>query len=277
MRDDMSVAMDFLKQKGVKNEPERLWVTKLTLRCISSVLSCAIIGTGASTHNVEIALMMPPAFIILWNVAEGITLIVRRRAYEGIHPGACVALDLLLSLGNLVCVGMTGPEISNPNIYSSRNWHDPVDYSSQRLIIGGVAVSIIVTLIQISLFVIACVETHRRRKAERNVPIALATFDSGQQQGTFINPNQQPFNPNQPPGAFNPNQQQQTQTQTDDPPPPYQLLPSTDANTPNTVPPILHRAASDSTIPPGDFGALARNGGTDAASVAGEFDATETS
>lgn len=60
MRDDMSVAMDSsLKQKGVKNEPKRLWVTKLSLRCISSALCCGVIGTGAGTFNVELMLMMP--------------------------------------------------------------------------------------------------------------------------------------------------------------------------------------------------------------------------
>ncbi|OBT43634.1 hypothetical protein VE00_05194 [Pseudogymnoascus sp. WSF 3629] len=198
-----------LKQKGVKNEPKRLWVTKLSLRCISSALCCGVIGTGAGTFNVELMLMMPAALIILWNVAEGITLIVRRRAYKGIHPGACVALDLCLSLANAACVGMTAPEISNPNIYSATSSYssfNSFDYSyqlhtSQTLIIGGVAVSIILTLVQISVFIIACVETHRRRKADKADKANKANMS-----GTFMNPNQQPFNPNQQqPGAFNPN------------------------------------------------------------------------
>ncbi|OBT60622.1 hypothetical protein VE03_10867 [Pseudogymnoascus sp. 23342-1-I1] len=99
----MSVAMDHLKQKGVKNEPKRLWITKLSLRYISSALCCAVIGTDARAFNVELMLMMPAALIILWNLAEGTTLIVRRRAYKGMHPGACVALDLCLSLANAPC------------------------------------------------------------------------------------------------------------------------------------------------------------------------------
>ncbi|OBT86262.1 hypothetical protein VE02_05866 [Pseudogymnoascus sp. 03VT05] len=235
-----SVAMDSLKQKGMKNEPKRLRVTKLSLRCISSAFCCAVIGTGAGTFNVELMLMLP-------NVAERITLIVRRRANKGIHPGACVALDLCLSLANADCVGMTAPEISNPNIYSTTSSYtssyDSFNYSyqlhtSQTLIIGGVAASIILTydpppppnettcayqsvptnpfitkLIQISLLIIACVETHRRRKTDKanrankaSVQVAPNLFNQNQQEGTFINPNQQPFNPNQQqPGAFNPN------------------------------------------------------------------------
>ncbi|KFY05428.1 hypothetical protein V491_09138, partial [Pseudogymnoascus sp. VKM F-3775] len=190
-------AMDpSLKQPGVRNELKRLWVTKLSLRCISSTVCLIAIGFSAATHFIEIILLAPASIILVWNTTEGIALIVRRRVYKGILPGVCVGVDLLLWLALGVCAAITGPTVGLPYHYYTGSYYYSYDYysfSTYRII--AVALSILATLLQISLFIIACVETHRRRKGV--VPFASPPFNSNQQSG--------PFNPNQPHYAFHPN------------------------------------------------------------------------
>lgn len=60
--------------------------------------------------------------MLLWDAAEIITLVARRRpAYKGIHPGACVGVDLILWLGLTVGVGLTAPGLGyyTPELFTA--------------------------------------------------------------------------------------------------------------------------------------------------------------
>lgn len=94
-----------------------MWATKLTFRIIQFVLAIALIGCGGSmlTSGVWEAwaiLVVGPQAVVsaIWSLAEGICILARD-GRRGIHPGANVALDLLLWLGFVagsVVLGITG-------------------------------------------------------------------------------------------------------------------------------------------------------------------------
>lgn len=53
-----------------------------------------------------------------WNIAEGITLVVRRHAgYNGINPGACVGVDVILWLGLMTAVCFLAPGFGQRSAY----------------------------------------------------------------------------------------------------------------------------------------------------------------
>ncbi|KFZ17301.1 hypothetical protein V501_01831 [Pseudogymnoascus sp. VKM F-4519 (FW-2642)] len=207
----VAVAMDssVVKLPVVDKEVKRLWITKLSLRCIAAVLSLVVVGCCAGTYFGNPVLLGPAAAALVWSIAEGITLFVRRRTYKGIHPGACVGVDLILWLVLGTMAGLQAFVLFDGNVISG-----PLD---SLYTIAGVC-GLVVTALLIALFIIACIETHRRRKG--GVPDAAVPYYPDQQQGAFnqhqpvLNPNQQPgafnpntpFNPNQQPGAFNPHQ-----------------------------------------------------------------------
>jgi len=85
--------------------PRGMWVSKLALRIAQFILAVAIVGcVGSIAATVSLAIL--PLVVILsptipaaiWDVSEGICIIVRR-GHRGLHPGANVALDLLIWLG----------------------------------------------------------------------------------------------------------------------------------------------------------------------------------
>ncbi|KAG7286270.1 hypothetical protein NEMBOFW57_008578 [Staphylotrichum longicolle] len=87
--------------------PPGTWKTKLALRLASLVFLVIIAGIGgslAATPRVEVlsimVLALVPALAItfIWDVAEAIC-ILKRGGNRGIHPGAIVAIDLLVWLG----------------------------------------------------------------------------------------------------------------------------------------------------------------------------------
>jgi hypothetical protein len=100
--------------------PTGIWATKLTLRAISMVFCIVIIGIGASVHSDLNAvdyffdsftddhnyfypgplLFLGPSATVafVWSLAEAICICVRG-GHRGIHPGACVGVDLILWLG----------------------------------------------------------------------------------------------------------------------------------------------------------------------------------
>lgn len=108
--------MDSSQRPGVDKEVKRLWVTKISLRCFAAVFCLIVIGCCFGSHYVDFLPLGPVSHYrpiwacslsnhftqagaaVLWNIAEAITLIVRRRLYKGIHPGACVGVDLVLWL-----------------------------------------------------------------------------------------------------------------------------------------------------------------------------------
>ncbi|KAK4148484.1 hypothetical protein C8A00DRAFT_19694 [Chaetomidium leptoderma] len=85
--------------------PVGMWASKLALRIIQFALAVAVIGCVGSIVSTGIwslptlIVIMPQAVVsAIWSLSEGICVIVRG-GRRGIHPGANVALDLLLWLG----------------------------------------------------------------------------------------------------------------------------------------------------------------------------------
>jgi hypothetical protein len=115
---------------------------------------------------------------IIWALAEGITRIVRKFK-AGIHPGAHVAVSLLIWLAAawvvalegavLIAVNDSEPRRRRP---SSRYDDDYPELDADSWFRGGRALAkaaavftLLLWLVQFILFVGACVDTHKRRRA----------------------------------------------------------------------------------------------------------------
>jgi hypothetical protein len=164
------------QQRAVHESPKRMWASKLTLRIISTVLDLILIGVSASLgtnwSSPAIIFFLPPACVaFVWNVAEGISILARG-GRRGIHPGACVGVDLILWLGFLVASVMY--------ILFGYGWYfytyGDIYFTDSDIL--GTSASTYATLnraclafgfmeviLHFSLFVIACVETSRRNQA----------------------------------------------------------------------------------------------------------------
>lgn len=99
---------------------------------------------------------------VVWNIAESITVCVNKR---GIHPGAHVALDLIIWMG----------------LFSAGIVQVLINYWSALTISAGV-IKLICSLLHFILFVWACINTDRRRKASSAKLIAQITSSMQQQQ-----------------------------------------------------------------------------------------------
>ncbi|KFX91285.1 hypothetical protein V490_05994 [Pseudogymnoascus sp. VKM F-3557] len=136
------------KQPKVPNLPKRMWVTKLSLRCISAAFCLVIIGSCAGTYWIYPELMAPAGGVLIWDIAEGITLIVRRRSYKGIHPGACVGVDLVLWLALGALSGVMAPAASYSDVYSYSSYESYRSYdrlTDATLLIVAISFGFIVT------------------------------------------------------------------------------------------------------------------------------------
>ena len=82
--------------------------------------------------------------MLIWDIAEGITLIVRRRSYKGIHPGACVGVDLVLWLALGALSGAMIPVASYGDGYNYSSY----DYlTDSTLLIVAISFGFIVTYV----------------------------------------------------------------------------------------------------------------------------------
>ncbi|KAM7219584.1 hypothetical protein V8F06_004965 [Rhypophila decipiens] len=112
--------MDYSKPTPAKSgqrpcphtSPLGMYTTKFALRVIQFVLSIAMIGLVGSTMQagflgVGILIVSAPATIVsmCWSLSEMICIYVRG-GHRGIHPGACVAVDLLLWLAFIGATAM---------------------------------------------------------------------------------------------------------------------------------------------------------------------------
>ncbi|KFY91480.1 hypothetical protein V498_05449 [Pseudogymnoascus sp. VKM F-4517 (FW-2822)] len=123
-------------QHTAVNLAKRLWVAKLSLRAVSIILSLIVTGiccAKAREFLTEIITLLPPLLAaFLWNISEGINLLVNRRAgYKGIHPGACVGVDLVIWLGLTTGVSFT-TGLYSPT-YNSAPYYKPMFYASVAL------------------------------------------------------------------------------------------------------------------------------------------------
>ncbi|KAL6869637.1 hypothetical protein ACO1O0_000963 [Amphichorda felina] len=176
--------------------PKAVWSTKLTFRIISSIFTICIIGIAAAclttsydsyygyySNSVPLIALGPPACVgIIWDVAEGICILARR-GRRGIHPGAIVAIDLLLWLGFIVGVVFHA-------IFVVYDFEGYEMYTLSRAIL---AFGILEILIHITLFVFGCYET-----AIRNRSVApIVVYPGGMPIG-YGPPQPNPYGPPQP-------------------------------------------------------------------------------
>ncbi|KAK5662273.1 hypothetical protein OQA88_8179 [Cercophora sp. LCS_1] len=210
--------------------PKGMWISKLGLRGVMIIFGIALLGLAGSLatsflSSLPFLVVGPPGFVSLaWNVAEGIC-IVTRGGHRGIHPGANVALDLLLWLA-LVCVcvalwflGLASSAIGSYSYFSSYDdLYNDAYYSAREIAGKGQAmlgICAVLVILHFTTFVIACYETNvRNRKkvfvlANPGVPMqpvysayppAQPQFDQGQAYQQQHLPPQQMYYPPQPYG-----------------------------------------------------------------------------
>ncbi|KAJ2892110.1 hypothetical protein MKZ38_010226 [Zalerion maritima] len=170
--------------------PPAMWMSKLGLRALSIIFIIAAVGLGGSYISAAssyydcdgyydycsysyssiylsipiIAIAPSSALALIWDISECICISVRG-GHRGIHPGAVVALDLLIWLGYLsatVALSLLGYAAS---VFG-------VSGGGGNAIVGLGATLIIV---HFTLFVIACYETHVRNTSATRVIGQLAT------------------------------------------------------------------------------------------------------
>ncbi|CAJ0550253.1 Ff.00g101830.m01.CDS01 [Fusarium sp. VM40] len=172
-------------------EPKAWMITKLTLHGLN-ILSCVIgLGLTGALRSVQtlglIALGACPIFVVamIWSIAEILTRFGRKWK-AGIHPGAHVAVSLLIWLGAAVVGGL---ESTLSSYYSSFDYLDEdCEYdpdvrryvctssdkvSSKRALFVALSVfTCLVWLWHFILFVGACIDTQKRNAAMRK-PVTM--------------------------------------------------------------------------------------------------------
>ena len=172
-------------------------VTRLGLTVLSSIwgiiiiaLTSILLSQGGSAASVSIYAYAIVIVSIIWNTAELITYCVRLRkeVQRGIHPGAHVGLHLLFwlagVLATLLSVGIyvgeaaslasceRGDDDDDYYYYYSSSYCDeyqPYDYYKGSVIPvfrALVAIFVLWTISHFVLFVMACIETHKRNSMQ---------------------------------------------------------------------------------------------------------------
>ncbi|KAI6592771.1 hypothetical protein MCOR04_003452 [Pyricularia oryzae] len=130
--------------------------------------------------------IIPPAILsFVWQVAEFITLAVRKD--RGIHPGAHVGLHLVLWLGYIVGATYAGLEVQSLDRYnrepyrSNRYYGSRYNYDNEEAEVQAalkrafsfqmaiLVFAVMLIIAHLTLFVRACIETHRRNKQVRGM------------------------------------------------------------------------------------------------------------
>ncbi|KAK1831656.1 hypothetical protein QBC39DRAFT_350579 [Podospora conica] len=162
-----------------------VWVAKASLRWVQILIGILILAlTGAILGN-EVGNVLPfiiaspsVALALLWDLSEVIT-IHRRKAHRGISPPAVVVMDLIVVLalvGSNAGLGYIGmaTDLNDTLAYpisayyregSLKPWEldGPVkDVKYMALVV--VVFMCLLTSLHISTFIIACYETHIRKK-----------------------------------------------------------------------------------------------------------------
>ncbi|KAL1841000.1 hypothetical protein VTJ49DRAFT_7554 [Mycothermus thermophilus] len=170
--------------------PKSMWTTKLVFRVLQAVFAIASIGCVGSIASAgwwgwaTLIVILPQAGIsLIWAVADAIC-IVARGGRRGIHPGACVAVDLLLWLGLVVGTAFlslwgiaTDIVNSSSSSYSYYYGYDDDDYGVSESATTGkalIAFGALLTVLHFVSFVIACVETHQRNSRNNVVYVQTA-------------------------------------------------------------------------------------------------------
>ncbi|KAI5921486.1 hypothetical protein F4810DRAFT_678282 [Camillea tinctor] len=186
-------------------------IAKIVLISLSMVLCIIVIG-------ISIALAVDPDILIfaliwtvpqagislIWSIAELIT-ICARRGHKGIHPGAHVALHLLLWLGFIVGVGLTGYLLAFTTLYDYYDYYSDYSYYGYysdkyiELMRALTAFLVLLVIVHFILFVRACVETAQRNKSSAPVIVVpQPIYYQAPMQPGYPVPQQQPGYPTQP-------------------------------------------------------------------------------
>lgn len=175
-----------------------MWVSKLTLRIFSTIFDLALIGTSASLGvgwaATAVIFFMPPAVVsFVWNVSEGISLLVRG-GHRGIHPGACVGVDLILWMGFCttsllyLLFGYGWYYYYDEDIFSNVSSESSYHTHNRACIAFG----FLETIMHFALFVIACVETSKRNQGAAVIvcqpPPGMVLVPQGQYTQSMYNP-----------------------------------------------------------------------------------------
>ncbi|KAH8900352.1 hypothetical protein GQ53DRAFT_835421 [Thozetella sp. PMI_491] len=173
--------------------PSCTWVTKLILRLLTAIFSlsgAAIAGklyTGdVYSHVVLVVNGTPFVCSLLWSILD-IICIIARGGHRGIHPGANVALDLLLWLtlgGTTVTTGVLGITAEHDNTFfdsdiprKGSSYYSQLDAAVSNGL-GILTIGAILTILHFITFVIACCETKiRRRLKSQKAAAAPARYD----------------------------------------------------------------------------------------------------
>ncbi|KAI0834393.1 hypothetical protein F5Y06DRAFT_158740 [Hypoxylon sp. FL0890] len=177
----------------------RIGLTSLSVSCCAIVLGISIaLAANPAVKSYIIVWTAPQAGAsLVWSGIELITACVRRQSPRSIHPGAYVAVHLLLWLGFGVGVGLTaymlafalvfvGSDDRNGYFEYDRYYYDEdgreyySDYyiRSMEVLVAFLALLI---FIHICLFARACVEMARRRRirnAQRQADYPMEPWDS---------------------------------------------------------------------------------------------------
>ncbi|KAL2037965.1 hypothetical protein N7G274_009184 [Stereocaulon virgatum] len=183
------------------DDPTYLW--KLILRILSILFGLTAIGlmAWALTHDINTFnyyaydyssnrywlpwILLPLGPSVVWNTANVATLLLKNRP---LHPGANVALDLILWLAFLVTTtfatiggALYVDSLYYVNVYTcdrsplNVNCNSPPDLQKTGVIIEvGASLAFLIMLFHFALFISACRYTHQRNHPMRSVPAAHA-------------------------------------------------------------------------------------------------------
>ncbi|KAL2265063.1 hypothetical protein VTJ83DRAFT_7573 [Remersonia thermophila] len=162
-----------------------MWVTKFIFRVLQLILSATVIGqTGAmysqgAWYGLQVVCIIPVTGLSTgWALAEGIALLARD-GHRGIHPGANVAIDLVIWLA--VIPAITLVYIVNPMYpgWGTYDYYEAKYNSSYRYNKAADGLGLAALILEGFLgafhfvtFVIACVETNRRNSRARIVVVS---------------------------------------------------------------------------------------------------------
>ncbi|PTB67696.1 hypothetical protein BBK36DRAFT_1115723 [Trichoderma citrinoviride] len=213
-------------------EPNRPWeLTKTAFHILSVALGATGVGLGFSTLNYQyfyatvlIAAIPACMLALVWSIADLLVRALRRFQSGGIHPGAHIALSLIIFLLGAILPALFGPWFqdswygSDPSYQTCSNVYDPTTrryvytcttdtaeeaaarrqyLREKRVAMAAAVVTFVVAVMHFGLFVGACVDTDRvNRVAKRPIyvvaPPQMMQWQPPVQQQQYQPPVQQP-------------------------------------------------------------------------------------
>ncbi|ROT36673.1 hypothetical protein SODALDRAFT_401571 [Sodiomyces alkalinus F11] len=189
-------------------------VTKIVFRSLDLAFSIIVLALAIYVVIVfgdllAIVLISPPAILaIIWETAEFITLCARG-GRVGIHPGAHVGLHLIIWLAWCVAVGFIATRFALFGYYDVTGYGSVIDTQAaivafSSLLLASLTQTAPLSIVHLTLFIGACVDTSRRNSAARPVYVVA----NGPNGPIFV-ANQPAVMPQQPAFAYQPGPYQQ--------------------------------------------------------------------